>query len=167
MVEYIEPQFTIVIFGDGCQARAVKIRTGVLDQEGNEYTEMWLVPSRPMLIYYNIPDSDFSGDYIKRRYPSESIITLNDDPGINTKLVLKDYLGNDTIVSRKYPKVELLKAYRRQIELLKKINARLQKENKLLSTQQQAYIERAAGIIQAAQKARAHVNTSDDEDEGY
>lgn len=157
-----EPQYTIIMFGDGCQARAVKEIPNIIEDDGSEVTEFWLVPSEPMIDYHEINDQDWHGEVIRRRYLSTDIIPLNTDPAINTKLIIKDFEFRDTILSRKYPKTSYINELRKQIEIQKKIIARQNQQLKLLGTRQREFMDRYSDLVQSAAKARQHVRSDEE-----
>lgn len=91
------PERPIVVFGDGAQARASKILRNIVEEDGTEVTEFWLLPTPEMKAYYRIPEDELTADgEVIWRCPEYWYEILNIDPGMSTILVFVTFTYSST-----------------------------------------------------------------------
>lgn len=123
------PQLTNVWFGDGAQAKAVKIIPSIRGTDGQMETEFHLLPSWEMKQYYGLDDRYRNKEgFIVVRFLSADVLPLNLDPTINTVMVMSDLNCGDTPFTRGYPDKKLIDDHVNENRILRSIVAKLEEE---------------------------------------
>jgi len=162
----IEPQWPIVIFGCGCQGRIVHERMGLIDDYGTHMTEITFMPTNEMMQYYGLSKNNLNAlGLITRQYPTSKIIQLNNDPIINSKMILCDFEWNDTPLTRNFPKTDLLESYEKELRRLKAEIASKDEELIQVVSRQTEYYDKYLGKLFVAIK-KITGKTRDEEDFG-
>lgn len=97
-----EPRLPLLVFGNGLQGRVMRIKEGIVADDGEKITEIEFQPTRELMFQYDLQLKDLNNqDRLSfiRRYPSVFIWALSQDPTNQTFLVLCDFYGRDTALT--------------------------------------------------------------------
>lgn len=124
-----DPQFPIVIWGDGAQARAHKIYWNKLDDDGRLVHEFHLEPEWEMKEYYTIDDKYRSREgYIVARYLVNEVVVLNDDSTLYTIFIKCDFEYGDTVFTKGHPSDKKIANLVNEINIMRALSAKLEDE---------------------------------------
>ena len=138
------------MFGDGHQAQAIFIKQGLVDRDGRKLVEFRLRPTKNLMLHFGIDDRDLDPDTLSvvRRYPRWKVFFLNQDPTAGQVLVLCDFDGNETSMTRYYSELlEVIEGQEIEIKILRNHNARLQQEIEESTSQLQAYLNKVGNML--------------------
>ena len=117
-----QPRYPWLYFGDGQAAQLIQIKEGVLAEDGRQMTELKFRPTKSLVYKYNISDEQFDRFdlTITKNYPSAQVIALDRDPTAGAFLVMCDYNGSDTVLTRQYvEQLQAIQGYEKVIHSLK------------------------------------------------
>jgi len=128
----------------------VRSTPGIIEDDGVEVTEFYIMPSPEMMDYYNLRNDDLNDESaIVRRYPTVYIVQLNMDPIINTIIVLCDFNWGDTPLTRRYPSMQTILDYQKERKMLLNENARLHEEMALKTSRMKEYFKRESEMMKS------------------
>lgn len=151
-----EPQWPIIVFGNGVQAKAKRILPNIMEDTGIIVTDFHFVPTRPMEDYYNIKGADLNREgLITERYPQIDVIIPPSKKGttIKTVFILQDYEGGPTPLSERFPNTKLIQRYQAENKILKAKIASLEDDIQLILTRPEEYIKKRVAMIKLARRA--------------
>lgn len=167
MVEYAlpEPKREEAWFGDGnwCQIIKKKRHPGL---DGAPGWLFLLKPSTKAINWYNLKvgdELDTNYGFMRRWYPENSVVILNDDRAFGRTLVKTDLFGNTTNLSRENEEfTSYIETLEKTINSLKAALARLHEEYDTLATQTALKLQRDAEILTTVRKGAGKVGLDDE-----
>lgn len=121
--EIHQPRNPFLIFGDGISAQLVNMKTDV-DTDGTEVIVVRIRPTAALRQKYGIKEEELDTEWcVIKKYPSEFLITGNDDPRWPSKFILCNYLGQETPLSTR--NLELLGDIRNLKKQMSSLHAQL------------------------------------------
>lgn len=156
MVEFREPEFPFLNYGDGNMAQ-LRQKYEMQNEDGVVGWLMVINPSRAIIADYNLRSDDFDEfGFVKRWYPKTVVRILRDDPVMGRVLIKTDFDGHDTSLSREVAEFsEGIQSREKIINALKASNARYAKELKQSLSQLREYWMENASLLEAARKKTA------------
>lgn len=153
MVKF-DPQYELIIFGNGAQARAMRIIKDDPGEDGRIETEFHLEPTPEMKLYHDLDDKYRNHEgYIVARFLSSDVVPLNSDPVMKSSLIRCDFDYGDTPFTRPYPNPQILKGYIRENRILRGIVAKLEYEKLKALKRLNKITEEDVILIQTLRKA--------------
>jgi hypothetical protein len=138
-----EPRLPLIIFGNGLQAQLLKIKEGIIADNGEKNTEVEFRPTRELMFYYDLATNDLNNQErlsFIRRYPSIYVWPLSRDPTNQTYLILCDFKGMDTQLTTLYATVlENNRTLQKMVSALRNENAVLHVNIKKATSRQGEY----------------------------
>jgi hypothetical protein len=138
-----EPRLPLIIFGDGLQGQLLKVKEGIISEEGEKLTEIEFRPTRELLFYYDLDIKDLTNQdrmSFIRRYPTVFVWPISRDPTNQTYIILCDFKGGDTVLTGLWATVlENARSLQKTVNSLRNENAVLHVNIKKATSRQGEY----------------------------
>lgn len=166
----LEPQFPILFFGDGMQSLFVGLNDVKNDESGIEQVEITFMPSKELIEFYRLKDEDLINDntlpyrYLRRSYPKSFFLMLNQDPRYSSVVILCDFHGLETPLTRYYSKIlNINESYQVSFHQKKTECAVLRYKLKMATTNLGEYFRQFGEASVPLFKLRGQVNPNNEE----
>lgn len=160
-----EPRLPLIIFGDGLQGQMLKIKEGIVSEEGERLTEVEFRPTRELLFYYDLEVKDLTNQErlsFIRRYPSVFVWPISRDPTNQTYLILCDFKGGDTVLTGLWSTVlENNRSQQKLINALRNENAVLHVNLKKATSRQGEYTKEVVDNLREVLKLKTMPSFND------
>jgi len=155
-----EQRLPWILWGDGSQGQLLRRTENLVDKQGVKITEMRFRPTRELMQVYNIREDELDEESsVIRRYPTSKVMSLSDDPILNTILVFTDVDGGDTRLSNMHAHLfDTIEGYEKRIKSLVAQNAWLHSEIRKMTSHVDEYIKDRAKLFMSAIAVRGEID---------
>lgn len=155
-----EPQWHIVVFGNGIVAKAKRVIQWIMEDNGIIITEFHISPSPEMMDYYNLKGADLNREgLIVVKYPQIEVIEPETKKGtiIRTFFILPDFEGGATPLTEMYPETKIIQRFQVEDKMLKSKIASLEEDIRLIQTRPEEYTKRKVVMFKRGRGAAGDI----------
>jgi hypothetical protein len=151
------PRWPVVMFGNGVQAIAKRIKPNITEESGIVVAEFHLAPTPEMMDYYNFKrGEDLNNEgLIVMRYPQIEVMVPETKKrnALKRIFILSDFEGNKTVMTELFPDTKMIQRYQVENKLLMAKMAALEDDIKLIMIRPGEYIKKTVEVIKTARQA--------------